>query len=129
MASTQPIDNHAGSYVSAAFHPENVALHGDEDDLKRIVATLEVTLRNVNALVQRVDREIAPELRQTLESARAALGQAQGALSDEAPLQGDLRGTLRDVTRAAEAIRNLADYLERHPESLLRGRRDEEPTR
>ena len=39
MASTQPIDNHTGSYVSAAFHPENVALHGDEDDLKRIVAS------------------------------------------------------------------------------------------
>jgi hypothetical protein len=25
-------------HVSAAFHPENVALHGDEDELRRIVA-------------------------------------------------------------------------------------------
>jgi paraquat-inducible protein B len=98
-------------------------------DLKNIVATLDVTLRNVNALVERMDTEIAPELRQTLETARGALGQVQGALSDEAPLQGDMRGTLRDVARAAEAIRNLADYLERHPESLLRGRREEEPSR
>ncbi len=98
-------------------------------DLKNIVATLDVTLRNVNALVERMDSEIAPELRQTLETARGALGQAQGALSEDAPLQGDLRGTLRDVGRAAEAIRNLADYLERHPESLIRGRREEEGRR
>jgi paraquat-inducible protein B len=98
-------------------------------DLKNVVATLDVTLRNVNALVERMDSEIAPELRQTLEAARSALGQAQGALSEDAPLQGDLHGTLRDVGRAAEAIRNLADYLERHPESLLRGRREEEPRR
>jgi paraquat-inducible protein B len=98
-------------------------------DIRNIVKTLDATLRNVNALVERVDSEIAPELSQTLESARSALGQVQGALSDEAPLHGDLRGTLRDVARAAEAIRNLADYLERHPESLLRGRRDEEPSR
>jgi len=98
-------------------------------DLKSIVAQLDTTLRSVDALVERVDTEIAPELRQTLESARGALGQAQGALSQDAPLQGDLRGTLRDVGRAAEAIRNLADYLDRHPESLLRGRREEESTR
>jgi paraquat-inducible protein B len=95
-------------------------------DLKEIVKTLDQTMRGVNALVTRVDTEIAPELRETLERAQGALGQVQGVLSDEAPLQGDLRGTLRDVGRAAEAIRNLADYLERHPESLLRGRGDEE---
>jgi paraquat-inducible protein B len=38
-------------------------------------------------------------------------------------VQGDLRETLQEVTRAAEQVRALTDYLERHPESLLRGRR------
>jgi paraquat-inducible protein B len=95
--------------------------------VRSIVDTLDLTLRNINSMVERVDAELAPELRETLEKAQAALGAVQGALSGEA--QGDLRGTLRDVTRAAEAIRNLADYLERHPESLLRGKREEEPSR
>jgi paraquat-inducible protein B len=97
--------------------------------LKSIVNTLDITLRNINSMVERVDAELAPELRETLEKAQAALDAVQGALSDEAPLRGDLRGTLRDVTRAAEAIRNLADYLERHPESILKGKREEEPSR
>ena len=97
-------------------------------DFKKMVNTLDTTLQKVDTLVGRLDTEIAPELRATLEEARATLQRAQGMLSEDAPMQGDLRGTLRDVTRAADAIRNLADYLERHPESLLRGKQ-EEPSR
>jgi len=94
-------------------------------DFKKMVNTLDVTLHKVDTLVERLDTEIAPELRATLEEARATLQRAQGMLSEDAPMQGDVRGTLRDVTRAADAIRNLADYLERHPESLLRGKQEE----
>jgi len=84
-----------------------------------------VTLKEVNTLVSRMHTELAPELRATLEEARATLNRAQGLLAEDAPLQGDLRTTLRDVSRAAQAVRDLADYLERHPESLLRGKREE----
>jgi hypothetical protein len=38
MASVPAVDEQTGVYVSAAFHPENVAIHGNEDDLKKIVA-------------------------------------------------------------------------------------------
>ena len=48
----------------------------------------------------------------------------EGALSSDSPVQGDLRETLNEVTKAAETVRSLADYLERHPESLIRGRRE-----
>jgi paraquat-inducible protein B len=39
-------------------------------------------------------------------------------------VQDDLRETLQEVTRAAESMRQLVDYLERHPESLIRGKRE-----
>jgi len=32
---------------------------------------------------------------------------------------------MREVARAAQAFRVLADYLERHPEALLVGKKDE----
>jgi len=35
---------------------------------------------------------------------------------------GDLSGTLRELKEAARSIRNMADYLESHPESLLSGK-------
>jgi paraquat-inducible protein B len=33
-----------------------------------------------------------------------------------------LRATLQEFARAAQSVRALTDYLERHPESLLRGK-------
>jgi paraquat-inducible protein B len=53
------------------------------------------------------------------------LSSAEQVLSSDSPVQGDLRQTLDQVNRAAESLRSLTDYLERHPESLLRGRREE----
>ena len=40
----------------------------------------------------------------------------------EAPAQQELRDALQEIVRAARAVRVLADYLERHPESLIRGK-------
>jgi paraquat-inducible protein B len=34
-----------------------------------------------------------------------------------------LGDTLREVSRAARSLRVLADYLERHPEALVRGKK------
>jgi paraquat-inducible protein B len=59
-----------------------------------------------------------------LEQARKALGNAEQTLSTQAPVQQDLRETLAEVNRAAQAVRVLADYLSRHPESLIRGKGD-----
>ncbi len=65
---------------------------------------------------------MAPELKATLEQARKTLSAAEATLSSDSPLQGDLRETLNEVRRAAESTRNLTDYLERHPDSLIRGK-------
>ncbi|HTN49989.1 MAG TPA: hypothetical protein VMK32_11210 [Burkholderiaceae bacterium] len=36
---TPTYDDRKETYVSAAFHPENVALQGDEDEVQKIVAS------------------------------------------------------------------------------------------
>jgi hypothetical protein len=38
MATVPAVDDSTEAYVSAAFRPENVALHGSDDDVQRIVA-------------------------------------------------------------------------------------------
>lgn len=96
-------------------------------DLRRTMNTLDLTLRQVTTLAGRLETEIAPELKEALREARLTLEKAQGVLAQDSPMQGDLRTTLREVSRAAQSMRNLADYLERHPESLIRGRRQERP--
>ena len=92
-------------------------------DLRQALGTLDATLKRADTLMGQLSSDIAPELKATLEQARKTLGSAQQVLSTDSPVQGDLRETLTEVTKAAEQVRALADYLERHPESLIRGKR------
>jgi len=91
-----------------------------------LVPELRTTVDNANQLLGSMDGE----LRGALEEARRALVSADRVLKNtnatlvgtDAPAQQDLRDALQEVVRAARAVRLLADYLERHPESLVRGK-------
>ncbi|MGA8058095.1 MAG: MlaD family protein [Candidatus Binataceae bacterium] len=72
------------------------------------------------------------ELDQTLVAARGTLVSARGTLNNTTSLTGpnsaqieQLGNTLQEVSRASRSVRVLADYLERHPEALLRGKKGE----
>ena len=52
----------------------------------------------------------------TLEAVRSTVS-AQGALG------GELLRSLQEITAAARAVRSMSEYMERHPESLLQGKR------
>jgi len=92
--------------------------------LDKIGTDLHQTLQSFDKLAKRLDAELAPEARLTLEEARRTLGTAERTFRSDAPLQTDTRETLRELTRTAQSLRVLADYLERHPESLIRGKKD-----
>ena len=119
--------------TSIAAKLDKLPLDGIARDLRSTLQSLDRTLKDADALVKRFDNDIAPEaraaigdLRKTMDEARATLQQAGGALAGDAPLQQNAREALREVTRTAQALRTLADTLERHPESLLRGKQKEE---
>jgi paraquat-inducible protein B len=101
---------------------DKVPLEAIGQDLDRTLKTLDATLRSADQAIRQLDGAILPELHDTLGQARQALGNAEQMLSAEAPAQQDLRDTLREVNRAARALRVLADYLSRHPEALIRGK-------
>ena len=91
----------------------------------RLMATmtaLEQTLKSTDHLMHNVDDSIAPQVNATLKEAQEAMRNAKEALSSGAPLQNDLGSTLLELSRAARSVSALADYLERHPEALIRGK-------
>ena len=102
---------------------EKVPFDAIARELRQSLATLSTTLKNVDTTLQRFESQLTPELKQTLEQARRTLSAGEQMLSSDSPMGGDLRETLHEVNRAAEQVRELADYLERHPESLIRGKR------
>ncbi len=94
-------------------------------------SALQLTLQGADATI----RQLGPEAQQSLAGLRETLASAQRALdqagrnlaADDAPLQRQTAQTLAELQRAAQAMRTLADYLQRHPESLLRGKPDDPP--
>jgi paraquat-inducible protein B len=90
--------------------------------LMNAMASLDQTLKSADHLLQNVDGNLAPQVQSTLAEAQAALKNAKELLGQDAPLENDLGSTLLQVSRAAKSISALVDYLERHPESLLRGK-------
>jgi paraquat-inducible protein B len=85
------------------------------------------TLERTSKLLDRLDGQVAPQMVALMGQASKTLGSVEQTLSSEAPLQKDLRATLRDLGSAGYALRSLAEYLERHPESLLRGKKEDRP--
>jgi len=48
-------------------------------------------------------------------------------MASDSPEVVEVRETLMELQRAAEAVRVLAETLEKNPESLLRGKKEEKP--
>jgi paraquat-inducible protein B len=92
-------------------------------------AELEKIMRNLNDLLQETQHlisdfrsSVTPEISATLKQAQQSLASAEKMLSTESPLQFKLTMALDEIAGAARSLRLLVDYLERHPEALIRGK-------
>jgi paraquat-inducible protein B len=96
-------------------------------ELRQAVKSFDTTLKSANTMVKHVDADVLPETKAALEEARKALAGAKQVLASDAPMQQDLREALRELSRMAQSLRVLTDYLDRHPESLIRGKQEDKP--
>ncbi|WP_036666645.1 intermembrane transport protein PqiB [Paludibacterium yongneupense] len=96
-------------------------------DLHTTLNSLDATLKRSETLVGHLNDDVAPQMVAAMKDARSTLANANRLLSGDAPLQQDARRTLQDLSRAAVSLRVLTDYLERHPEALIRGKQEEKP--
>lgn len=100
--------------------------------LPETLTNLNETLTSVKTFSNNLDKRSAPLLssiqqaseRSTaaVEQARATLESMQGLVDAGSPLAGQLVGVLEELRGTARSIRLLADYLERNPSALVRGR-------
>ncbi|MBV8454507.1 MAG: mammalian cell entry protein, partial [Deltaproteobacteria bacterium] len=60
-----------------------------------------------------------------LNRASTALNSANGLVEPNSAQLEEIGQTLQEVRRAARSLRILADYLEQHPDALIRGKRGE----
>ena len=125
-----------GDRVGATLDDTRQLVKKVDREIEPLAASLRTALDDTRQLVNKVDREIEPlavSLRSALEATRTAAESAKGALvTVNRALDGDTRlgdelsQALQQLTGAARTLNALADYLQRHPEALLRGKQGPE---
>jgi paraquat-inducible protein B len=99
-------------------------------DVQNALRQLSATLTDVQHLVRHADEGLTPALKrlpQISEDLQHAVHHADALLGDggyggNSDFQRNLSRLLDQVSDAARSIRMLADFLDRHPEALIRGR-------
>jgi paraquat-inducible protein B len=92
----------------------------------RIGANLNGALENANRLFGHLDTEVVPQAHDTLASAQRTFNAAEVTLRQDSPLQSDVHEAMQELTHTLQSLNALADYLERHPESLLFGKKGDQ---
>lgn len=117
-----PLSERASTTLSE-YQQLGETLRGEVGPLLR---ELSRATQSVTALATRVEAKVDP----LADSTQMALDEAATAMRTVTQLTGEGSSTryeldqlLATATRAASSIRSLADYLERHPEALLQGKR------
>ena len=116
---TQPgqIEAIEASVASIMKKIEDMPLKGIGDDLQKTISELNQTMVTARGTLTNTD--------QLLGSANKVMGSADRILAPNSVLDAQLGSMLQEMGGAARAMRVLADYLERHPEALIRGKTGE----
>jgi paraquat-inducible protein B len=109
--------------LDARIEPLVVDIQSTSEAARKAMVQADKTLSEVKG--------IPVDVKETMESARSALGQAEKTFlsirnftEDTRNLSYELNRSLQELSAAARSIRGLADYLERHPEALIRGKKN-----
>jgi paraquat-inducible protein B len=112
-------------------------------ELTASISALKDALQDAGKLFTRVDRQVDPladgmkktvkEIGKLADNVDARVGgvatgldktmsTARGTLSEDSPLIVELQNTLQEISAMSRSIRQLTNYLDQHPEALIRGK-------
>jgi paraquat-inducible protein B len=90
---------------------------------EQIAADLHTDLQDLHETMSELHAQVLPNAAETLSALHRTLDSAERTLDVESPLQHGIAETLAESRGTLQAVRELADYLDRHPDALVRGRR------
>lgn len=97
--------------------------------LRDAIVRLDAALRQIHRATAEAGPQIGPLVARLRRAADDLDGTAQSAdrLMNGTAAQRQVTSTVQEISQAARAIRSLADYLDRHPGALIRGRGAQAP--
>jgi paraquat-inducible protein B len=97
--------------------------------LSQGLAHLNSTMTEVDQMIGQVSPKIGPLMNKLNDAAGQIESTARAAsqlLNGQSSTGDNLPDTIRQLDEAARSIRTLTDYLSRHPEALIRGKRPDQ---
>jgi paraquat-inducible protein B len=123
---------HLDAKVDPLFDRVDDVLVNIDSQIEPLATGIKTTVEDTDELIRNVNKRIGPiqaDLNKTTASLRAALNSAESALTeidqmveDDSEVRYYIDVFLREMTMAARSVRTLANYLERNPDALLRGK-------
>jgi paraquat-inducible protein B len=113
-----PLDKIGSELLSTVQGANKMA---NAPELKQSLQSLDAALKDVRRLAQTADKELVvlvTSMEQSLASVRRVVQQ----MEPNSPMAVNLSKALSELSDAARSIRTLTDYLDRHPEALLKGK-------
>jgi paraquat-inducible protein B len=101
---------------------EKLPLEQIGNDLRETLAHLNKSTEQLVKLMENLDNTLVPAATDTLERSQTTLMKLDRLLSAESPTGHELKRVLTEMADAARNISVLADYLGRHPDSLVFGK-------
>lgn len=98
-------------------------------ELKQSLTNVESITEQVLEIADEIRSEFSPlsrQMRSALATVEDAMRELRQSVRPESSLRVQMESTLREFKRTAEALRVLADYLERHPNAVITGKPDSE---
>ena len=102
-------------------------------EIKQTFVTMNAAANDLRAVLAKLDAQVVPagkELTETLAQAKVAVGSFNDAataarkfIATHSGLGDEVVGTLEQLNEAADAVKRLADFLERNPNALLTGKK------
>jgi paraquat-inducible protein B len=89
---------------------------------KASVEDVSATLVNIKQITAKVDKTTAPQISAVLVKAETTLQEASVMLAANSATRTEISRLLVEIAEAARSIRLLADYIEQHPESIIKGK-------
>jgi paraquat-inducible protein B len=111
----------------------SIDMSGQYPIMPTVPTSIEEITKSVQAVLKKLENfpldELGKDLSGTIENLNKAISQADNTLQTvehmfaaDAPMSQEMQRTLIELAEAARSLRVLADYLDRHPEALLRGK-------
>jgi len=100
----------------------------DRIPIAQIGAHLDENLVDLDSALRELRTDVLPAGSAAFNSLYTTLGTVDHALADDAPWRDNIDQTLVEARSTLRSVRSLTDYLDRHPEALLRGRHPSQST-